>query len=76
MNNWIKTSERLPEYFKEILFIVPGVEVSRRCGIGTASWNQTELVFLDVANQEAFFDYQVPYWMPYPELPEEEGGGV
>lgn len=62
MNNWIKTSERLPVVGQEVLFVDERFTV--HCGYFTDDW-------YSFSKGNWYGGEDITHWQPYPELPNE-----
>lgn len=75
ISEWIKTSEHLPEEGQEVqVAVLRGSKLFRAILTWGDGWFAGELLNAEgnEYDYEVFRPGKVPYWMPLPELPEEE----
>jgi hypothetical protein len=65
MGEWIKTADRLPPEYEDVLF-TNGKEIT----MGYLLFYEGALIWWSYGDHEIDFD-DIKYWMPLPKLPEE-----
>lgn len=72
MNEWIKTSDRVPELGKKVLVVYFGYTMLVAMRITDSYWMETSFCKHSMPYDAGIDNFLITHWMELPELPEKK----